>query len=77
MTMPPWGCCFSMAPYSSKHKHLVEDCYAVIEGKIVLQSAKLSSLIHYINSRPEKLFKITSYLTDKAQKDFDKCNDRY
>lgn len=64
-----------MAPYSSKHRHLVEDCYVVIEGKVTLQSAKLSSLIHYINSRPEKLFKITAYLMDKAQRDFEKRND--
>jgi hypothetical protein len=60
--------------FTPNHQIKVNECYPKREGEGTV-SAKLSSLIYYINSKPQKLEKVALYLSIKVVKDVYKQSD--
>lgn len=61
-------------PFTPNHQQKVNDCYPKKEGEGTV-SGKLSSLIYYINARPQKLVKVALYISTKVAKDIERQND--
>lgn len=55
--------------FGPKHQRKVNECYPVRAGEEGAVPGKISVLVYYINSRPEKLLKVSAYLERKVKKD--------
>jgi hypothetical protein len=55
--------------FGPKHQRKVNECYPMRPGEEGAVSGKISVLTYYINSRPEKLLKVSAYLEKKVRKD--------
>jgi hypothetical protein len=67
------SCPLNMA-FTPNHQQKVNDCYPKKEGEGCV-TGKLSSLIYYINARPQKLVKVATYLSNKVAKDVSRQKD--
>lgn len=67
------SCPLNMA-FTPNHQQKVNDCYPKKEGEGCV-TGKLSSLIYYINARPQKLIKVATYLSNKVVKDVSRQKD--
>ncbi len=68
------SCSFILMAFTPNHQQKVNECYPKKEGEGTV-TGKLSSLIYYINARPQKLVKVATYLSIKVESDVVKQKD--
>jgi hypothetical protein len=61
-------------PFTPNHQQKVNECYPKRDGEGTV-TGKLSSLIYYINARPQKLVKVATFLSVKVVKDVQRQKD--
>lgn len=55
--------------FGPKHQRKVNECYPVRAGEEGAVGGKIAALTFYINAKPEKLVKVSTFLEKKVKKD--------
>lgn len=61
----------------SKHRAKVDECYPKWGRESTAAAGKISTLTYYINAKPEKLLKVSTYLLKKVPRDLVKETAEY